>query len=134
MQAHFGKRLDGHTFAVWGLAFKPQTDDMREAPSVVIINALMDLGARVQAYDPIATQEARRIFGQNPALSLVEDEYDALKDADAMLLITEWRQFRYPNFARMKELMKNPVLFDGRNQYDPKQVNELGFTYYGIGR
>ena len=134
LKAHFGDALQGRTFAVWGLAFKPQTDDMREAPSIVIINALIAAGARVQAYDPIATSEAKRIFGENPALCLMNDEYQALENADALLLITEWRQFRYPNFVRMKELMKHPVLFDGRNQYDPKQLQELGFTYYGIGR
>lgn len=134
VKQHFGDDLSGKCFAVWGLAFKPQTDDMREAPSMVIINALTELGAKVQAYDPVAMHEAQRLLGDNTALSLCEDEYSTLKDCDAMLLITEWRQFRYPDFPRMKELMKTPVIFDGRNQYDPQQVRELGFSYYGVGR
>ena len=134
VKQHFGDDLSGKCFAVWGLAFKPQTDDMREAPSMVIINSLTELGAKVQAYDPVAMHEAQRLLGDNTALSLCEDEYSTLKDCDAMLLITEWRQFRYPDFPRMKELMKTPVIFDGRNQYDPQQVRELGFSYYGVGR
>ncbi|MCD8480935.1 MAG: UDP-glucose/GDP-mannose dehydrogenase family protein [Candidatus Cloacimonetes bacterium] len=134
VKQHFGDDLSGKCFAVWGLAFKPQTDDMREAPSMVIINALTELGAKVQAYDPVAMHEAQRLLGDNTALSLCEDEYSTLKDCDAMLLITEWRQFRYPDFPRMRELMKTPVIFDGRNQYDPQQVRELGFSYYGVGR
>lgn len=134
VKQHFGDDLSGKCFAVWGLAFKPQTDDMREAPSMVIINALTELGAKVQAYDPVAMHEAQRLLGDNTALSLCEDEYSTLKDCDAMLLITEWRQFRYPDFPRMKELMKTPVIFDGRNQYDPQQVREWGFSYYGVGR
>ncbi len=134
VKQHFGGDLTGKCFAIWGLAFKPQTDDMREAPSIVIINALTKLGAKVQAYDPIALQEARRILGANERLTLCDDEYSTLHGADAMLLITEWRQFRYPDFPRMKELLKTPVIFDGRNQYDPVQVRELGFSYYGVGR
>jgi len=131
---HFGNDLAGKTFAIWGLAFKPQTDDMREAPSIVIINALLELGARVKAYDPVTMHEAGRIFGDTPGIFLCNDEYEALKDADGMLLITEWRQFRYPDFNRMKELMSQPVVFDGRNQYDPQSLRGIGFSYYGIGR
>jgi UDPglucose 6-dehydrogenase len=131
---HFGTDLAGKTFAIWGLAFKPQTDDMREAPSIVIINALLELGARVKAYDPVAMHEAGRIFGDTPGISLCNDEYEALKDADGMLLITEWRQFRYPDFKRIKGEMKEPVIFDGRNQYDPQALRDMGFSYYGIGR
>lgn len=134
VKLHYGEDLSGKCFAVWGLAFKPQTDDMREAPSIVIIEALTALGAKVQAYDPVAMQEASRLLGANKSLSLCEDEYSALKGCDAMLLITEWRQFRYPDFVKIKELLKTSVIFDGRNQYDPQQVRELGFIYYGVGR
>ncbi|MDD3536452.1 MAG: UDP-glucose/GDP-mannose dehydrogenase family protein [Candidatus Cloacimonetes bacterium] len=131
---HFKGDIAGKSFALWGLAFKPQTDDMREAPSIVIINALSALGARVQAYDPIAMQEAKRILGDNSALSLFEDEYSALKNCHGLLLVTEWRQFRYPDFKRIKKALLEPVIFDGRNQYDPERVREMGLTYYGIGR
>ena len=132
--SHFGQNLKGKTFAVWGLAFKPQTDDMREAPAIVIIRALIAAGAKIRAFDPVAMQEAKRIFGNLEGLSLCGDEYEALKGADAMLLITEWRQFRYPDFKRIKAELKEAVIFDGRNQYDPKALREMGFTYYGIGR
>lgn len=132
--SHFGPDLTGLSFAIWGLAFKPQTDDMREAPSIVIINALLEAGAKIKAYDPVAMDTARIVFDDRAGLTLCASEYDALNESDAMLLITEWRQFRYPDFKRMKKLMKQPVIFDGRNQYDPLQVRELGFTYYGIGR
>lgn len=131
---HFGNDLHGKTFAIWGLAFKPQTDDMREAPALIIIKSLLSLGARIKAYDPVAMPEARKVLGDNPAITLCANEYEALMDADAMLLITEWRQFRYPDFSRMKSMMKQPVIYDGRNQYDPRQVRELGFCYYAIGR
>jgi len=131
---HFGNDLHGKTFAIWGLAFKPQTDDMREAPALIIIKSLLSLGARIKAYDPVAMPEARKVLGDNPAITLCANEYEALMDADAMLLITEWRQFRYPDFSRMKSMMKQPVIYDGRNQYDPRQVRELGFSYYAIGR
>jgi len=132
--SHFGQNLKGKTFAVWGLAFKPQTDDMREAPAIVIIRALIAAGAKIRAFDPVAMQEAKRIFGNLEGLSLCGDEYEALKGADAMLLITEWRQFRYPDFKRIKAELKEAVIFDGRNQYEPKALREMGFTYYGIGR
>ncbi len=131
---HFGTDLSGKTFCVWGLAFKPQTDDMREAPSIVIIEALLKLGARIKAYDPVAMQEAAKIFGTNPSVCLCEDEYSALEGSDGLLLITEWHQFRYPDFNRMAELMRNKVIFDGRNLYSPSTVKDLGFSYYGIGR
>jgi UDPglucose 6-dehydrogenase len=131
---HFGTDLSGKTFCVWGLAFKPQTDDMREAPSIVIIEALLKLGARIKAYDPVAMQEAAKIFGTNPSVCLCEDEYSALEGSDGLLLITEWHQFRYPDFNRMAELMRNKVSFDGRNLYSPSTVKDLGFSYYGIGR
>lgn len=134
VQKHFGKDLKCLCFAIWGLAFKPQTDDMREAPSIVIINALIELGATVKAYDPVAMDEAKRIFAGNPKITLCENEYSTLEGADAMLLITEWRQFRYPDFARIASLLKHPVIFDGRNLYNPAVVRELGFSYYAIGR
>lgn len=134
VKKHFGNDLHGKTFAIWGLAFKPQTDDMREAPALIIIKSLLSLGARIKAYDPVAMPEARKVLGDNPAITLCANEYEALMDADAMLLITEWRQFRYPDFSRMKSMMKQPVIYDGRNQYDPRQVRELGFCYYAIGR
>jgi UDPglucose 6-dehydrogenase len=131
---HFGSNLKGLVFAVWGLSFKPQTDDMREAPSVVIIRSLLDRGARIQAYDPVAMDEAKRIFGNHSDITYTPDEYSALDGADALLLVTEWHQFRYPDFTRMKGLLRQPVVFDGRNQYDPLLMREIGFTYYSIGR
>ncbi|MCK9557229.1 MAG: UDP-glucose/GDP-mannose dehydrogenase family protein [Candidatus Cloacimonetes bacterium] len=134
LNAHFGQNLKGMTFAVWGLSFKPQTDDMREAPAIVIIRTLIAAGAKVRAYDPVAMTEAKHIFADLEGLTLCNDEYDALKGASAMLLITEWHQFRYPDYNRIKAELKEAVIFDGRNQYDPKALREMGFTYYGIGR
>lgn len=134
VQAHFGNDLSGKCFAIWGLAFKPQTDDMREAPSIVVISMLTALGAKVKAYDPVAGEEAKLIFATNPAVTLCENEYQALEGCDAMLLITEWHQFRYPDFSRIAQLLKQAVIFDGRNQYNPASVREMGFTYYAIGR
>ncbi|MFB3845518.1 MAG: UDP-glucose/GDP-mannose dehydrogenase family protein [Candidatus Cloacimonadaceae bacterium] len=134
VQTRFGTDLSGKTFAVWGLAFKPQTDDMREAPSLVIIPALINAGAKVVAYDPIAVPEAERRLKNLPQLSFAANQYDALQNADALLLITEWHQFRHPDFDKIKALLKTPVIFDGRNQYDPVQLREQGFEYYGIGR
>jgi UDPglucose 6-dehydrogenase len=124
--------LAGMTFAVWGLSFKPQTDDMREAPSVVIISRLLELGATVKAYDPVAMSEARKIFGSR--LEYNEDNYEVLRGADALLLVTEWNVFRNPDFSRMTQLMSQPVIFDGRNQYDPEEMERLGIRYFGIGR
>ncbi|MCB5230439.1 MAG: UDP-glucose/GDP-mannose dehydrogenase family protein [Candidatus Cloacimonas sp.] len=134
VKQHFGENLTGKTFGVWGLSFKPQTDDMREAPSIVIINALTAAGAKIQAYDPIAMTEAKRVFAGNDKITYTENSYDAAQNADALLLITEWHQFRYPDFARIKEALKTPVIFDGRNQYDPDEMKKLGFTHYSIGR
>ncbi len=134
VKKHFGEDLSGLTFAIWGLAFKPKTDDMREAPSITIINGLIEAGATVQAFDPVAMDEANRVFGENSKIKYTHGNYDALKGADALLLITEWNQFRYPDFDKMKQLLKNPVIFDGRNQYNPKELKERGFSYYGIGR
>jgi UDPglucose 6-dehydrogenase len=130
--AHFGEYLRGMRFAVWGLAFKPRTDDMREAPSVTIINALLAAGAEVHAHDPEALSEAHHVFGDKVRYHRVN--YDALEGADALLVVTEWNEFRRPDFQRMRQLMKRPVIFDGRNIYDPEQMRQLGFTYYSVGR
>lgn len=128
---HFGNDLTGMTFAVWGLSFKPKTDDMREAPSIVIINQLLALGAQVKAFDPVAMEEAQRDLGDT--ITYTKDEYEALVDADALLLVTEWPEFRVPNFAVVNKLLKNKIIFDGRNVYDQTEMSELGYTYYGIG-
>ena len=128
---HFGD-LSGKTFAVWGLAFKPKTDDMREAPAVEIIEGLLGKGANVRATDPVALEVARRRVA--PQVKLVENAYAALEGADALFVVTEWNDYRHPDFDRMKSLMKTPVVFDGRNVFDPKKMRELGFTYHGIGR
>ncbi|MGC9356011.1 MAG: UDP binding domain-containing protein, partial [Mariniphaga sp.] len=115
-----------------GLAFKPKTDDMREAPSLVIIEKLLEAGAEVSAYDPVAMNEARRILGDK--ITLAKDEYEACIDADALLLVTEWPEFRIPNFKVLGKLLKNKLIFDGRNIYDPAELAELNFAYYPIGR
>jgi len=128
---HFGN-VKGKTFGMWGLSFKPQTDDMREAPSVVIANALIKEGAKVKAYDPVAAEEAHKILGDT--IEYGKDQYDALIDTDALILITEWPEFRIPNYKVMEKLMKEKVIFDGRNIFDPVELQENGFTYYGIGR
>ena len=132
--AHFGGALAGRTFAVWGLAFKPNTDDMREAPSRVLLEALWAAGASVRAYDPVAMEEARRIYGARAALVLCESADAALKGADALAIVTEWREFRSPDFDAMRAELTSPVVFDGRNLYDPQLMKQFGFTYYGIGR
>jgi UDPglucose 6-dehydrogenase len=124
--------IKGKTFAMWGLSFKPQTDDMRESPSRVIIEQLLRLGARVQAYDPEAMAEARKLFGKK--IVYAQSNYEALRDADALILVTEWNVFRNPDFQKVKRLLKYPVIFDGRNQYNPREMRELGFLYFGIGR
>ncbi len=128
-----GEDLTGKIFAVWGLAFKPQTDDMREAPSIDIIRGLKKRGARFQAFDPVAMNVAKAELGTD-GIEYVSAYYDALKGADALLLLTEWHQFRRPDFDKMKSLMKGHVVFDGRNQYDPQKMRERGFLYYCIGR
>ena len=122
----------GKTFAVWGLAFKPKTNDMREAPAITIINALLERGAKVQAYDPKAFDSARFIFKDR--IEYAKSSYDALNGADAMLLLTEWNEFRRPDFDRIKSLLKTPVIFDGRNQYNAKRLLERGFEYTQIGK
>ncbi|CAN5861527.1 UDP-glucose/GDP-mannose dehydrogenase family protein [soil metagenome] len=131
LQKHFGS-LKGKKIAIWGLAFKPKTDDMREAPAVPLINGLIKGGARVQAYDPEAMKVAKSIFGAK--ISYAENNYAALTGADALVLVTEWHEFREPNFVRMKKLMREPVIFDGRNIYNPEQIKAQGFKYFSIGR
>ena len=131
---HFGEDLKDKVFALWGLSFKPMTDDMREAPSRVIIREFMKRGAKIQAYDPEAMNESQRIFGDNQSIKYFDDQYDALKDANALVLITEWRQFRKPDFEKIQSLLKENIIFDGRNQYEPDQMKESGITYYCIGR
>jgi len=131
---HFGGKLSGKTFAVWGLAFKPGTDDMREAPSRVLLEALWKGGAKVRAYDPAATKEARRIWGDRPDLTLCARAKETLEGADALVIVTEWKEFRSPDFDALKKQLRNPVIFDGRNLYDPATMKKQGFTYYAIGR
>ncbi len=132
--ARFGKNLQGRRFAMWGLAFKPNTDDMREAPSRSMLEALWAMGASVSAYDPAAMEETRRIYGERADLQLVDSPLDALKGADALLIVTEWKVFRSPNFDTLKALLKNPVIFDGRNLYEPRAMRDMGFEYFPIGR
>jgi UDPglucose 6-dehydrogenase len=130
--ACFGDNLKGKNIAVWGLAFKPQTDDMREAPAVEIINALLAKGATVRANDPEANEVAKRTFGDK--ILIDDDPYQSLEGADALLVVTEWNEFRRPDFERMRELMRTPYVFDGRNVYNPDSMREMGFTYFCIGR
>ena len=131
VQKHFGS-LKGKRLAVWGLAFKPRTDDMREAPSVPLIRGFLDAGAAVQAYDPEAMEVARGIFGSK--ITYADNGYAALTGADALVIVTEWNEFREPDFARMRKLMRGAVIFDGRNLYKPDQIRAHGFTYMSIGR
>jgi UDPglucose 6-dehydrogenase len=131
VRKHFGSDLSGLTFALWGLSFKPRTDDMREAPSIIVIESLLKDGAQIQAYDPEASAEAKKVFGER--IHYAKRNYDALRGADALIVVTEWNEFRRPNFQRIKELLKHPVIFDGRNIYDPAEMRKVGITYYSIG-
>jgi UDPglucose 6-dehydrogenase len=131
---HFENRLAGRTIAVWGLAFKPNTDDMREAPSRTLLQELWDAGARVRAYDPEAADEAARIYGKRDDLALCDDPYSALENADALVIVTEWKAFRSPDLERIRASLKEPVIFDGRNIFEPKAIETAGIAYYGIGR
>ena len=132
--AHFGGSLAGRTIALWGLAFKPNTDDMREAPSRAIIDVLLGAGARVRAHDPQALDTARRLYGETPGLVLCEQRDDALTGAAALIVATEWEQFRHPDFKAIKMALEHPLVVDGRNLYDPATLAELGFHYIGVGR
>jgi len=134
VMAFYEGKLEGRRFAVWGLSFKPHTDDMREAPSLQIIPFLLERGAAVVAFDPVATNQAGKILGEHQGLSYKDDPYEVLEGADALLLLTEWPLFRRPDFERMRGLLKTPVVFDGRNQYNPAMMKQAGFTYHCIGR
>lgn len=130
----YGEDLSGKTFAVWGLAFKPKTDDMRQAPAITLIQELTKRGAKIKAYDPKAVKEAKECYLKgNENIEYCESKYSALVDADAMILVTEWKEFRAPDFYEIKQRLKNPVIFDGRNQYDAERLEEQGFEYYQIG-
>ena len=137
IQAHFGQNLAGKTFALWGLAFKPNTDDMREAPSRVVMEALWAAGAKVRAYDPVAMEETQRLYGAQLAdgmLTMCANGDEAVQGADALAILTEWKEFRSPDFDGLKAALATPVVFDGRNLYDPGLMRRQGFTYYAIGR
>ncbi|MGA7825965.1 MAG: UDP-glucose/GDP-mannose dehydrogenase family protein [Steroidobacteraceae bacterium] len=134
MSRHFAGALKGRTIAVWGLAFKPNTDDMREAPARALIDLLLEAGAAVRAYDPVAADAAQRIYAGRAGLVLARSAYQAAEGADALAIVTEWQEFRSPDFERLKEILKSPVIFDGRNLYDPSTVSRFGLTYYAIGR
>ena len=139
LMAHFDGDITGRTFALWGLAFKPNTDDMREAPSETLITLLTDAGAHIRAYDAEAAETAQRLFAGNDKLTICANSVETLTDAndapaDALLFVTEWNEFRSPDFALLKKALKQPVIFDGRNLYDPEQLARLGFSYYSIGR
>jgi UDPglucose 6-dehydrogenase len=129
---HFGGDLTGKIFGIWGLSFKPNTDDIREAPSLKVIEMLLDAGAIVKVYDPVSMEEARKVLGDR--VEFGRDQYDVMIDAHAMVLVTEWPEFRIPNFKLLTRIMKEKVIFDGRNIYDPAELVENGFTYFGIGR
>jgi UDPglucose 6-dehydrogenase len=134
----FGEDLSNKTFGVWGLSFKPGTDDMREASSLVIIEQLLKSGAGIKAYDPVAMEQAKKEFPtdwfNNNQLVFSENQYNAVENADALILVTEWKAFRQPDFKQLSQKMKQKIIFDGRNQYDPEEVREYGFEYHGIGR
>ena len=126
----FGENLTGMVFAIWGLAFKPKTNDMRMAPSITEISALLEWGAKIIVYDPQAKESAKKIFGDK--IEYGDASYSILSNADALILLTEWNEFRNPDFERIKSLMKKPIIFDGRNQYDRKYLGTLGFEYYQV--
>ena len=129
---HFNNDLAGKTIGIWGLAFKPYTDDIREAPALYNIEHLLELGCKINVYDPEAMPNVKELLGETVTFS--KNPYDAIENADALLIVTEWPQFRTPDFERMESLLKNKVIFDGRNLYEMAQMKELGYTYYSIGR
>ena len=132
--ARFGEDLSGRRFGLWGLAFKPNTDDMRDAPSRAVVAELLRRGATVSAYDPVAVAEARRIFGDDERLSFVDRPMNVLEGADALVIVTEWKEFRSPDFERIRQTLRAPVVFDGRNMYEPSVMKRYGLEYHGIGR
>ena len=134
VKRHFGEDLSGRTFAIWGLAFKPDTDDMRESPAITVVEELTAAGADVNAYDPKAAEAAQNFYLKgNDKIRYCDSKYEALKGADALVLVTEWKEFRSPDFFEIQKRLKTPVIFDGRNQYDKKRMKKYGFTYYQIG-
>jgi UDPglucose 6-dehydrogenase len=133
IQDHLGEDLTGKTIAVWGLAFKPETDDIREAPSLEIIRSLLEHGAKIRCYDPEAMENVKAVLEEDKVY-FASDPYDALTDADALAIVTEWSVFRSPSFEKIKERLKRPLIFDGRNLFDLKDMEEKGFEYYSIGR
>jgi len=134
VRSRFGEQLDGRRFAIWGLSFKPNTDDMREAPSRVIINGLLARGASITAYDPVAMEEAKKIFAKESGVRFASSTVGALDGADALIIVTEWKEFRSPDFEDMKYRLKSPVVFDGRNLYDPAMMRDAGIEYFSVGR
>ena len=132
IQKHYEGNVKGKHFGLWGLSFKPATDDMREAPSLVLIGQLLEAGATVKAFDPVAMEEAKRRLGDR--IGYAANMYDALTDADAMIIVTEWQEFKVPKFTFIEKALKEKVIFDGRNIYNPEQMREFGYTYYGIGK
>ncbi len=134
IKARFGADLKGKRFAIWGLAFKPNTDDMRDAPSLTLIADLLAAGAQIRAYDPVAGEQARRLLGAKTNMEIKNSSQETLQDSDALVIVTEWAEFRAPDFAALKKALKTPAIFDGRNLYDPAMVRALGFEYFPIGR
>jgi len=134
IRTRFGEHLDGKRFAVWGLSFKPNTDDMRDAPSRVVISGLLARGATVCAYDPVAMDEAKRVMAREQGISYAQSPVDTLDGADALVIATEWKEFRSPDFAAIKTRLKQPVVIDGRNLYEPEMMRDLGIEYLSIGR
>jgi len=134
IMSYYGGDIKGKKFAIWGLAFKPNTDDMREAPSIHIVNTLTKEGASCRLFDPKAMEAASMVFKENPNITFIKNQYEVLEETDALILVTEWLSFREPDFEKMKSRMKAPVIFDGRNQYNPKTMAKLGFSYMCIGR
>ena len=134
IEGHYKGDLTGKVFAIWGLAFKPNTDDMREAPSMVIIDELLRRGATVRAFDPVAVGNARSIYNGEARIVFVDDAYEATQDADALVIATEWKPFWSPDFEQLRQQLRDQVIFDGRNIYDPEQVRSKDLSYYSIGR
>ena len=130
----FDGNVKGRKFALWGLSFKPNTDDIRDSPALSVLKRLTDAGAHISTYDPEGMDNARRVLEKNNRVTFAESLYETVEDADAIILATEWGVFRNPNFGRIKEKMKTPIIFDGRNQYNPEELEALGFQYSGIGR
>src|SRR5690606_13639459 len=134
IRQHYRDELSGKTFALWGLSFKPNTDDMRDAPSRTLMESLWSAGATIRAYDPESLQEAQRLYGDRPDLLLCETKEAALRHADSLIIVSEWQSFKAPDFEPIRQRLSSPVIFDGRNLFEPKRMLDKGFTYYSIGR